>query len=82
MLASGVGEVTAKAMYGAVYNFGPRWGIGSGRRGPGFDKYRSEAEQRTFYKELEEWIEREKPSTEEITRRLDDSRGIVPKARR
>src|SRR5262245_7013544 len=26
--AAGVSEKTAKAMYGAVYYFGPRWGIG------------------------------------------------------
>ena len=81
MRASGVGETTAKAMYGAVYNFGPRWGIGTKRRGPGAEKYRTEAEQAAFFKELEAWIAREKPSAEEIAKRLDES-GEVPRTKR
>ena len=71
MRASGVDEVTALAMYGAVYNFGPRWGIGTGRRGPGADRYRTNAEQEAFFRDLQAWIAREKPSTDEIARRLD-----------
>jgi len=81
MRASGVAENTAKAMYGAVYNFGPRWGIGAARRGPGADKYRTDAEQEAFFSELEAWIAREKPSAEEITKRLDET-AEVPRTRR
>ena len=81
MRASGVGETTAKAMYGAVYNLGPRWGIGANRRGPGAEKYITDAEQTAFYRQLEAWIARENPSADEIAEQLDKS-GEVPKARR
>jgi hypothetical protein len=81
MRASGVGETTAKAMYGAVYNFGPRWGIGAARRGPGAEKYRTEAEQEAFFRDLEAWIAREKPTAEQIAKRLDES-GEAPKVGR
>ena len=81
MRASDVDEITALTMYGAVYNFGPRWGIGAGRRGPGPDKYQTDAEQQAFFRELRDWIAREKPSTAEIAKRLDAG-GEVPKGSR
>jgi hypothetical protein len=78
MRASGVDEVTALAMYGAVYYFGPRWGIGAGTRGPGAENYRSNAEQEEFFRDLEAWIARERPTAAEIARRLDAG-GALPK---
>lgn len=80
MRASGVGEATAKAMFGAVYNFGPRWGIGAARRGPGADKFPTDAEQEKYFRDLQKWIEREKPSPEEIAKRIDQG-GNIPGAR-
>ena len=71
MRATGVDEISALTLFGAVYNFGPRWGIGASRRGPGVDKYRTDAEQEAFVRELREWIVREKPSTAQIATQLD-----------
>lgn len=44
MRASGVGETTAKVMYAAVYNFDPRWGIGSKSIGPAAAKFQTDAQ--------------------------------------
>jgi endonuclease G, mitochondrial len=71
MRASGVDEITAKAMYAAVYEFGPRWGIGAGVRGPGAEIYRSDAEQEEFYRALKAWIAQDNPTTQEIETQLD-----------
>lgn len=70
MRAAGVSETTAKTMYGAVYYFGPRWGIGTATRGPGEEKGMTLKEQELFLNELEAWIERDKPSIEQIAERL------------
>ncbi len=78
MRAAGVAEATAKAMYGAVYNFGPRWGIGSSHRGPAAAKFRTEEQQAAFFDEIKAWIERENPTPEQIAKRLDQF-GDVPK---
>ena len=72
MRAAGVGEPTAKAMYGAVYNFGPRWGIGSNQRGPAAAQYRTQEQQAAFFDELKGWIERENPTPEQIAKRMDE----------
>ena len=69
MRAAGVAEPIAKAMYGAVYYYGPRWGIGMSSRGPG-DRLPPE-QQEARLKEMREWIARENPSLEEIARRAD-----------
>jgi hypothetical protein len=71
MRTSGVDEITAKAMYAAVYEFGPRWGIGAGVRGPGAEIYRSDVEQEEFYRTIKTWIAHDDPSVQEIERRLD-----------
>jgi hypothetical protein len=69
MRAAGVAEQTAKVMYGAVYHFGPRWGIGTSSRGPGAnlppDKQTEE------FNNMEEWIAKENPSLDDIDRRSD-----------
>ena len=70
MRASGVTESQAKAMYGAVYSFGPRWGTGL----RGVKTGAPVAEQQKVFADLESWIERENPSLEEIGRRLDDGK--------
>jgi hypothetical protein len=70
MRAAGVQETTAKTMYGAVYYFGPRWGIGTATRGPGGQKGLTLKEQELFMNELEAWIAREQPSIEQISQRL------------
>jgi hypothetical protein len=78
--AAGVGEKTAKAMYGAVYNFGPRWGIGMAARGPGAEVYKTAEQQRQFFRDLDAWIGKENPSLEDIAKRLD-SVGVTGKAK-
>jgi hypothetical protein len=73
LLTAGVDDVTAKAMWAAVYHFGPRWGYGyrSGSRGPGASAGMTEEQERSFLKELQAWIAREKPSLDEIAGRLE-----------
>lgn len=78
--AAGVGEKSAKAMYGAVYHFGPRWGIGAAARGPGADLYKTSGEQSKFFRDLDAWIGRENPSLDEIAKRLDAG-GALGKAK-
>ena len=58
-------------MYAAVYEFGPRWGIGAGVRGPGAEIYRTDAEQEEYYRALKAWIARDNPTTQEIANQLD-----------
>lgn len=71
MRAAGVSETQAKVLYGAVYYFGPRWGIGAGTRGPGGEKRLSKAEQKKFIEDLKSWVEQEKPSISQVENRLD-----------
>jgi hypothetical protein len=77
MRTAGVSENTAKAMYGAVYNFGPRWGIGVQARGPGTEQYPTPEEQAQFMRDLEGWIGRDNPSRDEIEKALD--KGRIPR---
>lgn len=77
MRTADVPEKTAKLMYAAVYNWGPRWGTRSEQRGPGASKQPSPENQTQFMRDLETWIERDNPSPEEIERALDA--GRVPK---
>jgi len=79
MRAAGVDETTAKAMYAAVYTFGPRWGIGARPRGPGADKYRTDEQQQAFFHDLQEWIQRENPSLTEIKAQLDQDVQVPPR---
>ena len=76
MMTAGVAETSAKVMYGAVYNFGPRWGIGVQRRGPGAAQFPTVDEQTKSIRDLEAWIKRDNPSPDEITNALD--KGQVP----
>lgn len=76
MRAAGVSEVQAKWMYGAVYYFGPRWGIGTASRGPGGEQALSPEQQQEFVANLREWIERDAPDLSEISRRLDSGDGL------
>ena len=71
--AAGVKETIAKTMYAAVYYFGPRWGIGSTRRGPGAMKGFTKEQEEAAFKDLEAWIAKENPSLEEIAKRMDAS---------
>lgn len=75
MRASGVDEFTAKAMYGAVYAFGPRWGIGTKARGPAADTHRSDEQQEAFFRDLKTWIAQENPNLQEINKQLDKGRS-------
>jgi hypothetical protein len=74
MRTAAVADRTAKAMYGAVYHFGPRWGIGTAARGPGALKGLSPEQEAQFLKELEAWIAKEQPSLHDIAKRLDADR--------
>jgi hypothetical protein len=69
MRAAGVDDRTAKVMYAAVYEFGPRWGEGERKAGPGRE-LRTE-EQTSLFDEIRAWIEAESPGLGEINRRLD-----------
>jgi hypothetical protein len=71
MRASGVDELTAKTMYGAVYYFGPRWGIGSTTKGPGAEKDLSINDEKVVVKNLREWIASNHADIADIDRRLD-----------
>jgi hypothetical protein len=74
--AAGVSEAIAKALYAAVYHFGPRWGSGARMRGLGADAFTTPEQQGEFFKDLDAWIARDNPSLDEIARRLDS--GPVP----
>jgi Protein of unknown function (DUF1353) len=77
MRTAGVVETTAKVMYGAVYNFGPRWGIGAQSRGPGAEQLPTIENQTQFMGELEAWVRRNNPTPDEIAKALD--KGHIPK---
>ena len=70
MRTAGVDDRTAKIMYGAVHQFGPRWGLGATVRGATVDDM-SEAQQARFMRDLEAWVDRDKPSVQDIGKRLD-----------
>lgn len=72
MRASGVSEVLAKTMYGAVYYFGPRWGEGAAASRWNAGKTQAtEAEQAAFVERLESWIETENPDIAAIGHKID-----------
>jgi hypothetical protein len=77
MRAAGVAERQAKVMYGAVYFFGPRWGIGAANRGPGAETAPSVEQQAQVMQDLEKWIAKDNPDLGEIGRQLES--GAVPK---
>ena len=64
MRANGVDEIVAKTMYSAVFHFGPRWGIGSKKRGP-LSEFPPEV-QREKLEELGSWIAKSNPSIQDI----------------
>lgn len=74
MRAAGVDERTATVMWAAVYNFGPRWGPGVGRRGA--IESATDEDQRDFMRRIDEWVERSHPTREEIARAVHA--GKVP----
>ena len=73
MLTAGVDQRTAKVMWAAVYNFGPRWGAGVAKRAlpP------SAEEQKQFMRDLDAWVARADPGREEIAKAID--LGRVPR---
>jgi hypothetical protein len=73
MLTAGVDARTAKVMWAAVYNFGPRWGAGVVKRAlpPSID------DQKQFMRDLDAWVARADPSREEIAKAID--LGRVPR---
>jgi len=76
-LAGGVPEATAKIMYVAIYGAGPRWSEATGADRAGRPRklpnpWLSEASAH----EIEEWIEADNPSLEELERRVD--RDLAP----
>jgi Protein of unknown function (DUF1353) len=77
MLASGVDQNTAKAMWAAVYYMGPRWGFGMQSRGPGAARLPKEDQQLEFMKRLQSWIERDNPSQDKIVEAMEQER--IPK---
>jgi hypothetical protein len=78
MITSGVGERDAKVMWAAVYNFGPRWGIGGAKRGgPGIEKYSTLEQQKELIQRLEAWVGEKNPDREEIIRALESD--VIPR---
>lgn len=77
MRTAGVDDRTAKVMWGAVYNFGPRWGEGFGKRGPGLALPPSLKQQTDFMRDLGAWIARADPDRDEIAKAIDS--GRVPR---
>jgi hypothetical protein len=71
--AAGVKEDIAKAMYAAVYYFGPRWGAGSPTRGGGALKGLSKEQEAAAFREIQVWIREDNPSLDAIAKRLDTS---------
>ena len=71
MRADGVTETQAKAMYGAVYYLGPRWGVGTAGRGPGAQKGLTAAQEDKFFADLEVWTAKNNPSLEEIAKKVE-----------
>lgn len=69
MVAAGVDEITAKAMYGAVYAFGPRWSLTGSNRAPQFSRV-SDASQQQVTRDLEKWIRETNPTPDEIAARV------------
>lgn len=69
LIAAGVDWLSAKTMYAAVYQFGPKWLPGGGRmRAVG--KQLPDVEKQRRIKELRKWIEQENPSIEAIEQRV------------
>ena len=81
MLAAGVDSVSANTMYGAVYSFGPRWSMTGSKRAPKRPAL-SDAEQATAFRGLQSWIEKTKPTPEQIERHVNRTRlrQLGPKA--
>ena len=78
MRAGGVDERTAKVMFAAVYNFGPRWGGGSTRRATQrAEKPVSIEKQQEFMRDLGKWVDRSNPSREEIAKVVE--MGAIPR---
>jgi len=73
MRAAGVKIATAKAMYAAVYLFGPRW---AGRsQSIVLPNPLPDQEKIKIFKELEQWIKQKNPTPKEIRMRMR-SRGL------
>lgn len=68
MLAGGVTGKQAKVMFGAVYQFGPRWGADSRKLRPQVHV----KEQQKSVKALEALVEKSNPSIEELMRQIDE----------
>ena len=73
MRTAGVDASTAKVMWAAVYNFGPRWGKDVAKRGlpPSVEG------QEQFLRDLTAWVARADPTLEEIARAID--LGRIPR---
>lgn len=65
MITSGVDLVSARTMYAAVYSFGPRWTLLGITRAP-TSSVLSDEQQAEAFKALQQWIEREQPTRQEI----------------
>jgi hypothetical protein len=74
MRAANVAEKDAKILYAAVYYFGPRWGVGSGTRGPGAQKATTPEQQRELFEQYKTWIEQNNPPLGDIEDRLDNAK--------
>ena len=66
---AGVGWVSAKTMYAAVYQFGPKW-LPGGKRVRSVSLTRSPEQQKQKFEDIEAWIKRENPSIREIEMRI------------
>lgn len=70
MRAAGVDKATAKAMYAAVYAFGPRW-IGTGKtRTVVLPNQIPDDQKQSTFDELKSWIEATSPTPSQIRERI------------
>lgn len=69
MVTAGVDDITAKAMYGAVYAFGPRWNLTGANRAAQFSRV-PDATQQQITLDLEKWIQETNPTPDEIAARV------------
>lgn len=66
---AGVGWVSAKTMYAAVYRFGPKW-LPGGKRVRAISTKSTPAQQQQKFEDIENWIKRDNPSIKEIETRM------------
>lgn len=74
MLTAGVSAATAKLLWAAVYNFGPRWGLGVRSRGPGAVQGATIEDERAFMERAKDLIAARDPTLDQLADAIDSRR--------